>query len=207
MKPSPAFRTAVPFLALAVLLAGPGVAEAQLGVGAGLGFGSLDDIRTQDVEAAYESSTGYHVGVFYNVGRELLSVRPGVFYHRLGEYEFSPEQRLDLSAVEAALDLRFRVFSGSSISPYLLGAPVLTFARSDSDFSDAVEDLSLTADLGAGLEFSRSGSGLTLMPEFRYSIGVTDYLSESFQVGDVTVTPSSDGRRFRKVMLRLNVMF
>ncbi len=192
---------------VAAALAAPGPAQAQLGVGGGLNFNSLDDIEADGARANYERSTGYNAGVFYDFGLGPLNLRPGVFYHRLGRLEFPEGAELDLSAVEVPLDVRFQPLPIPVINPYLLGAPVLTFGRGDGPFSEAVEDVNLTADVGVGLQVSLPGAGLSLMPELRYSMGVTDYLSDSFQVGGTTVRPSSDARRHSKLMLRLNVLF
>lgn len=202
-----ASRTAALLVLVSGALVGTSPAQAQLGIGAGLNFNDFDDIETGSAEAVFEGSTGYHVGVFYDVGLGPLDFRPGVFYHRLGEFEFPDGEELELSAVEVPLDVRFQPVSIPALRPYLLGAPVLSFGRTGSDFSDAVEDLNLTADVGVGVELSLPGSGATLMPEFRYGIAVTDYLSESFQVGDTTIHPASGARRPSKVMLRLNVVF
>jgi hypothetical protein len=203
------FRIAVPALLLAALL---GLGSAQpvqaqgLGIAAGLNFNQLDDIEVGSGSATYDNSTGYHLGIFLELGAGPLSFRPGVFYHQLGRYDFPAGQRLDLSAIEVPLDVRLSLGSGGVIRPYVLGAPVLTLPRTD-DFDDAVQDMTLTADLGVGIELGAPGSGLRFMPELRYSMGVTDYLSEEFQIGDITVTPGDSGRRFSRVMLRLNVIF
>ncbi len=200
-------RTGRYLLFAAAFLAAATPGHAQLGIGAGLNFNSLDDIRTDDGEAAFERSTGYHMGVFYGLGLGPVNLRPGVFYHRVGEFAFPDGQEIDLSAVEIPLDVRINVLTMPVATPYLLGAPVLSFGRTGSDFSDAVEDMNLSADLGIGVELSLPGLGIALMPELRYGIAVTDYLSESFEVGGTTVTPTDGSRRPSKVMLRLNVMF
>ena len=197
------------FLALVSLglIAAQPAAGQGLGISAGANFSSLDDVRSGSVGSTFDRSTGYHVGAFLDLGSGPVSVRPGVYYHDLGRYELSDGQDFDLSAVEAAVDLRFRVVSLPGLRPYALAAPVVTFGRTDAAFDDAVRDLSLTADVGAGVELSLPGTGLVLMPELRYGIGVTDYLSDSFEIGGTTVRPSDDESRLSKLMLRLNVAF
>lgn len=195
-------------LVLAFGLVGARPAGAQgLGVAAGLNFNSMDDIETASADAAFESSTGYHVGAFYELGLGPLAVRPGVVYHRLGTYDFGVPQQMDLSAIEVPLDVKLTVLPLPAVSGYLLGSPVLTFGQTDAEFENAVEDLTMTADLGAGVDISLPGTGLLLSPELRYSIGVTDYLSDSFEVGGTTVQPSDDVQQMSKVMVRLNVAF
>jgi len=202
-------RTAVPGLLVVSLLALGSAEPTQaqgLGVGAGLNFNQLDDIAVGSGFATYDNSTGYHVGLFLDLGGGPLSFRPGIFYHQLGRYNFPAGEQIDLSAIEVPLDVRLSLATGGMLRPYVLGAPVLTFPRTDA-FEDAVKDMTLTADLGVGFELGAPGTGLRFMPELRYSIGVTDYLSEDFQIGDVTVTPADADRRFSRIMLRLNVMF
>lgn len=200
-------RSFVPALAAACILAVAPTAPLQaqgLGISAGGNFNQLDDIDIGDSQATFDNSTGYHLGVFLELGGGPLSLRPGVFYHKFGEYELPGGTEIDLAAIEVPVDIRLALASGGPLRPYILGAPVLTFPRTD-EFDEAVEDITLTADIGAGLELNLGG--LRLLPELRYGIGLTDYLSDSFTIGDVTITPADSDRRASKVMLRLSVMF
>jgi len=191
-------------LAFALMSAVP--TQAQFGIGAGLNFSDLDDIDTSSGNATLDASTGYHFGLFFNIGSGPLSVRPGVFYHHNGTYDFPAGDELKMSAVEVPIDLRFDFAPRSPVSIYLLGGPVITFpSAGEGDFGEAFNDLSLSADIGAGLALGLPGVGLTLMPELRYSMGITDYWSDDFSVGAVTVSPAE--RRTSKWMIRLNVMF
>lgn len=173
----------------------------------GLNFSDQEDINTTSADATFENSTGYHIGLSYEFGSAGLSLRPGVVYQRLGTFDFegATTESFDLNAVEVPIDVRFEPLSAPLLSPYLVGGPVLTFPQGEGDLSDGVEDLSLTADIGGGVEIELGS--LRLLPELRYSIGVTDYLSESFEVGGTTVEPSDDARRAAKVMLRVHVAF
>lgn len=65
----------------------------------------------------------------------------------------------------------------------------------------------MTADIGAGVEIELPGTQLRLLPEVRYSIGITDDLSESFDVGGTTVQPADDALRALKFMIQLHVGF
>lgn len=208
MSAHKAFRTVLSALAVCALLlaAGAGPARAQLGLGAGLNFNDLGDIESGSADATFGNSTGYHVGAFYRIGFGPLDLEPGVFYHRIGDYTLGGTS-FDLNAVEVPVDVQLGLFGVPAVGVYLLGAPVLTFPRAEEGFEDAVQDLSLSADIGFGLEISPPGSGLTLMPEFRYSTSVSSYMGDSFQVGGTTVTPSDDDRNLSKIMLRLNILF
>lgn len=204
MKPHRIVVASAVALAVACLPAAP--LHAQFGIGAGFNFNDLDDIDAGSSRATVEGSTGYHFGVTMNLGSGPLSVRPGVFYHRIGSYDFPGGELLELSAVEVPIDVRLTVVPMGVASIYLLAGPVITFPRS-GDFDQAVKDVSLSADIGAGIGVGVPGMGITLMPELRYSLGVTDYLNDDFQVGGVNVSPIDDERRVSKLMLRLNVMF
>lgn len=189
-------------LALVFLTALP--ARAQLGVAAGLNYNNLKDIDAGGLTK--DNSTGFHFGAFLNLGSETFSVRPGVFYHRIGTYDLPGEEELTLSAVEVPLDFRLSFAPEGLIDAYLLGGPVVTFPRC-KNFDQAVEDWQLTADIGAGLDLDVPGLGIGLQPELRYSLGVTDYFQDDFTVGGVTVMPDDSERRVSKFMLRLNVIF
>lgn len=191
-------------VALAATLMSALPAQAQLGIGAGLNFSDFEDIDSSSGSATLDASSGYHFGVFVNMGSGALSLRPGVFYHRLGTYDFPSGDELELSAIEVPIDVRLTLMPEAPVRPFVLAGPVLTFPRS-GDFDRAVEDMSLSADIGAGLELAMGG--LSLMPEVRYSVGVTNYFTETIEVGSVTVTPTDGERRVGKLMLRLNVMF
>jgi hypothetical protein len=191
--------------ALALTLFAVQPADAQIGVAAGLNFNELDDIEAGSVDATFDNATGYHFGAFLNLGTGGLSLRPGVFYHRIGTYDFPGGDELELSAIEVPVDVRVTFGATSPLALYVLGGPVLTFPR-DDDGVGAMRSTTLTADLGVGLSIGAPG-GPSLQPELRYSVGVTDYLEDEFTVGGATVTPADDTRRLSKLMLRLNVVF
>lgn len=194
------------FVSLVPAAASPLSAQG-LGVMAGLNFSDQGDIDAGSADATFENSTGYHLGVAFEVRLGPLAVRPGALYQRIGTYRFPTGQEMDLSAVEVPLDVRVTVLSSPLVSPYVVAGPVLTFPRGEGALDEAVEELSLTADVGVGAEVSLPGAGFRLLPELRYSIGVTDYLEDSFVIDGSTIQPASDERRMAEVMLRLHVMF
>ena len=75
-----------PLALLALALAVPR-AEAQaapsvdFGVAGGVNFASLSDAGTVDID----NSTGYHVGIYADVGGLFAAVRTGVYYVRAGD--------------------------------------------------------------------------------------------------------------------------
>jgi hypothetical protein len=202
-----AFAPAVA-ICLVLLAGGAGPLHGQgLGIAAGANFADRRDIDVGSASATFHNSTGYHVGIEFEVGSGALALRPGIFYQRLGTYDFPTGEKFDLSAVEVPVDIRLTVLRLPVLRPYLVAGPVLTFPRSNGAFGDAMKSASLTADIGAGVEIALPGTGFLLMPELRYSAGVTDYLKDSFQIGGTTITPSTDSRRLAHVMLRLHLFF
>ena len=193
-------------LAVAATLTSALPAQAQFGIGAGLNFSDFEDIDSSSGSATLDASNGYHFGLFVNLGSGALSLRPGVYYHRLGTYDFPSGDELDLAAIEVPVDVRLTLVPQGPVRPFVIAGPVLTFPRS-GDAESAVEDMSLSADIGAGLDLRLPALPFSLMPELRYSLGVTNYFSDQIQVGGVTVTPDDGERRIGKLMLRLNVMF
>jgi len=85
-------------------------AQAQIGVAAGLNFESAGDIDTDTQEnTTLDNSTGYHVGIVYDLGLGPVSIRPGFFYRKVGQtYEFPnsiEEANAEVSAWEVPVDL------------------------------------------------------------------------------------------------------
>ena len=204
-----ALRTASLTLLLALAMAFAAPAHAQIGIAGGLNFNQLDDISATSADANFENSTGYHIGVFYDLAAGPIAIRPGVFYREVGRYRFSDlpagTEEIDLSAIEVPIDVRWRVLPLPLVKPYLLAGPVITFPQSSSDF-EGTESVNLNADIGVGVEITLPGIGFTLMPELRYGIATSSFLEDNFEVGDIEVDPQDDPR-LNSVMLRLNVKF
>jgi hypothetical protein len=197
-------------LLLAVVMMAASPAKAQVGLTGGLNFNQLDDIEAStNVRANFQNSTGYHIGVFYDLGLGPIAFRPGLIYRQVGTYEFSDlpsgTEEINLNAIEVPLDLRWRILPLPLVKPYLLAGPVLTFPQSEDDF-DSTESLNLNADIGAGVEITLPGIGFTLMPELRYGIATSSFLQDEFEVNGVDVQPQ-DEARLNSIMLRLNVKF
>ena len=196
-------------LLLAVALVAASPARAQIGLTGGLNFNQLDDINATNANANFENSTGYHIGVFYDLGLGPVAIRPAVIYRQVGTYEFNDlplgTEEINLNAIEIPIDLRWRVLPLPLVKPYLLAGPVLTFPQSEDDF-DSTESLNLNADIGAGVEITLPGIGFTLMPELRYGIATSSFLKDEFEIGDTDIQPQ-DEARLNSVMLRLNVKF
>lgn len=197
-----------------LLLAGTAVpAQAQLGVAGGLNFESADDIETSTTNnATLDNSTGYHLGLVYELGLGPATLRPGFFYRRVGTFEFSRdalpqgENRFDVSAWQVPVDLRFTVLPTPLVSPYVLAGPMATFPRGEGDFDDATEEISYSLNVGIGANISLPASSLKIQPELRYEFGASKFIKDDFEIGGTEFTPQ-DAPRFSAFGLRVNVIF
>lgn len=200
-------------LAVVLLGAAASPAQAQLGVTGGLNFASLDDIETStNNNGTLENSSGYHLGVVYELDLGPLAVRPGVRYRRVGEVMFSDEalpggeSQSEISAWEVPVDVRLSILPVPLLNPYLHAGPLATFPRGeDQDFDDAMEDVSYSLNVGAGANISL-GSSLTLQPELSYEFGATRVFEDEFEIGGATFNPREEPA-FSAFSLRLHVLF
>ncbi|MCS3684341.1 outer membrane beta-barrel protein [Salinibacter ruber] len=188
-------------------------AQAQLGVGGGLNFESAGDIETSTTDnATLDNSTGYHVGLVYELGLGPATIRPGFFYRRVGTFEFSRdalpqgETQFDVSAWQVPVDLRFTVLPTPLVSPYVLAGPMATFPRGEGDFGDATEDISYSLNVGVGANISLPAVSLKIQPELRYEFGASKFIKDDFEIGDTSFQPQ-DSPSFSAFGLRVNVIF
>lgn len=182
-------------------------AQAQFGVAGGLNFETAGDIEMSgNNDATFDNSTGYHLGVVYQFGGGGVSLRPGLMYRRIGTYDFSTSGQFDISAWEVPVDLRLAVLPAPLVSPYVLGGAKATFPQGDDEFDDALEDVSYSFNIGAGVDISIPSSSLVLQPEFRYEIGATSFVQDDFEIGGSSFTPQEQPQ-FSAIGLRLNVLF
>ncbi|NND72341.1 MAG: PorT family protein [Rhodothermales bacterium] len=196
----------ISLMALLVIISQP--ASAQLGLSAGMNFEQFSDIETNSFNATFNNATGYHIGVFYDLGAGSFAVRPGVYFRNIQNIEttlLGATESFDLNMIEVPLDLRFRFASGSFLVPYVSAGPVVTFSSSsNTDFDTAINDLYVAANASAGFEFKIAG--IKLFPEFRYGFGITSITpaSEPFSIGNTNFTPVA-GSTVNNYMLRLGL--
>jgi hypothetical protein len=187
-------------------------AQAQLGVAGGLNFESAGDIETNSTDATLDNSTGYHIGLVYELGLGPATLRPGFFYRRVGTFEFSTdalpqgENRFDVSAWQVPVDLRFTVLPTPLVSPYILAGPMATFVRGEDDFDDATEEISYSLNVGVGANISLPAVSLKIQPELRYEFGASKFIKDDFEIGGTEFQPQ-DSPRFSALGVRLNVLF
>lgn len=183
-------------------------AHAQLGVAAGLNFDRLGDISTQSGAANFDNATGYHFGVFFDLGALPIAVRPGVFIRKAGDVDWNVTgvvESFDLTLIEVPIDVRIPLLQAPLLKPYLLGGPVVSFPRSNRDeIQDSFEDFLLSGSIGVGVEVKVPAIGLRLYPEVRYAFGVSRFMKDSFTIGGVSFD-AEDSTRLSAVMVRLGV--
>ena len=198
------------FIAAILIWGLPTSANAQLILAGGLNFESLEDIDTGSTKATVDNATGYHFGLYYNLGAGAFAVRPGVFIRNINRLETSALSLRDnykLNLVDVPVDVRFRVASGSPVVPSVSFGPVVHFANSDNDdFDEALDNLSLSAAVGGGVEFRLPGLGLKLYPEIRYSFGLSGITKD----GEPITIAGQDFRienpsNLNTIMLRLGI--
>jgi len=203
--------TFLAILVAGVVLAGARPAAAQLGVAAGLNFDSFQDLEFGSSSATYDNATGYHAGVFYDIGAGIAAIRLGAFSRDLGEVALTvdgggPEFLFDLNMIDVPVDLRFNLTTTPAVKPYLLVGPVFSFPNTGDDrFTDELKTVAITGSIGAGVAIN--AGGLKLYPEVRYGIGVSRFWEDTLELGEGFTISSQDPQRMNTVMLRLGLGF
>lgn len=195
----PRFRFCIP-LFLSVLLCLPLQGRAQdLGIVAGLNYGSVEDVDFGDAETTYQERSGYHVGIYLDLGLGPFAVRPGVRYIEAGPLFNGLSDALrddqgvgvaegldnfDVNMFVVPVDIRLEL-PFPLVQPYAFGGPEMRFASTSSASSDLADDLrqnELTGNLGVGAQITVPGIGVTLSPEARYTFGLTGLMGETINV-------------------------
>lgn len=197
-------------LLLIIFLIGSDAARAQgIGLSAGANFTELSDIETGDRQATFENATGWHIHLWFDLPLGPVAVRPGVRYMDMGELfdQASIETAVAginedqvVSLIEIPIDVRLRL-GLPIISPYVLAGPVLRFP-SGSDDDNRLESFSLAGGAGIGVELGLGG--IRLFPELKYTFGITRFTQDSYEIGDVTISPDED-QRLNAVMLSVGI--
>ena len=194
-------------LFIAALLWMPSQSMAQLGVAAGLNFDEMSDI-SGDREATFENASGYHVGVFYDIGAGPIGLRIGGYYREIADIEVDLDGlrgAFDLTMIDVPIDLRLNLTATPVIKPYIFGGPVISIPSStDDDYDGALEDFAVSGNVGAGVAIKLGA--LRLYPEFRYAIGVSRFMKDEFEIGNVSFN-SEEAQRQNSIMLRLGIGF
>lgn len=204
----------LPVLAVAAMVL-PSPASAQFGIAAGLNYDDIDDITIDagDLRGSYESASGYHAGIFVDLGGRALAVRLGAFYRDFGDVQLELSDDTGLPAVhdvsitmiEFPAELRVDLMPVSPLSPFLLGGGVFGFPRSeDEDYDASLETMTMAGVVGAGVRLSLGS--IDLMPEFRYGFGLSALTGDEVTIAGETFV-AEDGQKARSVQLRLGLRF
>ncbi len=196
----------------------PGLPPGQVGVSLGGNYETLDDVSGGDTQASFDSALGVHFGITYdqpvsaNEPLSNLSIRPGFFARRAGTYGFPSSLEGDGSEIiqgeeftlwmfEIPIDARYQIpVDTDPVSLYGLLGPQVSIPRASNDFDETLNDASYAINIGVGGEIELPAN-LTLMPEFRYEIGVTDTFKDEFtyRFRDFTIedSPNYGGPQLR----------
>lgn len=187
-------------------------ANAQFGIAAGANFEDLGDLTASDGRASFDQATGYHIGLFFNLGAGRFSVQPGVFMRDFGDVTIVEEGRFrtfSLTSIEIPVDIRIRLLPGRAVAPFVFAGPVVGFATTtDDSFEDVLRDLTISANVGGGIEIDVPSAGITLIPEVRFARSVTRFFEEgtAFDIAGVDFTATEVSAQ-QAVMLRLGLRF
>lgn len=215
-------KTHVLCLGLLATLVGVGLAGSasaqfqRLGVTAGLNFDRLTDISLNNVDASFDSKTGWHVEVWADFSLlGVLTLRPGLRYMEAGQLfeglsEVSATSSLDIAddfdinVVEVPVLLRFG-FPSPVVEPYVLAGPVLRLPINvDNTIDDDLNSLTVAGELGVGLAVPVGG--LTLYPEIAFTFGLSSFTDDEIIIGRATFS-TNDAQHLNTAMLRLGVGF
>lgn len=161
-------------LALFLALAAPSahaqlVPSIDLGVAGGVNFASLDDAGAVDLD----QSTGYHVGVYADVGVLFFSARTGLYYLRAGDVPGAGEGGDDgtVSFVTVPLDFQFQTPT-PFVKAYALIGPEFRFPLDGLDTFDR-QSVNTVANVGLGVKGGLPLFGPSGFLELRYSYDFT----------------------------------
>ncbi len=194
-------------------LAGPASAQiSQIGFTAGLNFDRLTDVSLNNVDANFDSKTGYHIEVWIDLSLlGVLTVRPGLRYidagklfEGLSEIDERAVDDFDITLMELPVLVRFG-FPVPVIKPYILAGPVLRFPVGvDNTIDNDLNSLTLAGELGFGLAIPFAGS--TLYPEIAFTLGLSSFTNDEIIIGFATFS-TNDSQHLNTAMLRLGVGF
>ena len=185
-------------------------AQAQLGIAAGLNYDDLGDLDLGSAETSFDNSSGYHIGLFYDLAVGPLALRPGIYYMDIGDFEDAEDifdEGIDLNLIEVPVDARLRLAPTPLLTPYLMAGPVFRFPNSSTDdFDEALEEINVAGNIGAGLELSLPGIGFRIFPEVRYTFGLSNFTRDEFEIGDQNFEIEND-QRLNTFSIRVGLAF
>lgn len=162
----------------------------KLGVFGGVTFEQLDDIPLQGNAIELQNSTSIHFGASYDQPIGPVHVRPAFVARRLGTYAFPQQEDLgfliegrafDVWSFEVPVDVRYQFDDvGDTVAPYIFAGPTIATYYAEEDFSQALNRVAWSGQIGVGAELDFAGLPLSISPEVQYSFGITDLVEEDF---------------------------
>lgn len=159
--------------------------QAQFGVIGGANFAELSDIQIGNLDATFDRTSGFHLGVFTRFGSPSLGLRLGAIYLDAGEvFEggsvTSPDD-FRLKYLAFPLDLQLGL-----VGPlYILGGPEIQYLVSSGDsgpqFKSELRDWVAKGGAGLGVQLGK------VFLEGRYVFGLTGITGDTISVGGVRV--------------------
>ena len=146
----------------------------SFGVTGGLNFGSLSDAATVDLE----QTTGYHVGVFGDVGFGPIGLRAALLFVRAGNLTTAADvDDATVSFISIPVDFHYGL-GLPLVNPYLLAGPEARLPLGDLADADA-RSIAVALNLGIGAEVS-AFIGPKVFGELRYAFDVTGFFDDGF---------------------------
>ena len=183
---------------------------AQLGVSVGINYSQLSDIDIGSGTSSFENSQGWHAEVWFDLPVGSLALRPGIRYTSAGNiFEFADDANLnfidnfDVNMIEFPVDLRFR-FAMQLTTPFIAVGPVFRFPSASGDDVNGLKTVNVAGGIGVGVELQFGP--VELIPELKYTFGVTRFLSQEFQVNNIQFL-AEERQHLNGVMLRLGIGF
>jgi hypothetical protein len=165
-------RPLVPVLLLALALPASAqvVPTLDLGVAGGVNFASLGDAAGADLDNA----TGYHVGVYADVGAAFVSFRTGLYYLSAGDVEQTSGGGVAADFVTVPLDLHVQTPT-PVMKAYVLAGPEARFPLGDGGTFIDTREVNVAANVGVGVKGGVPLVGPSGFLEVRYSRDVTGF--------------------------------
>ena len=200
-------------ISLALLVCVPTAhAQLRLGILGGANFSSLNEIQTENNLISFDNATAFHAGAFLDISLGPVSLRPAAYYLNAGAIfqsaNFLTENDFDVVYITFPVDVNFALGVGP-IKPYLFAGPefrLLSSADAPVALKDEMKNFTMGASAGLGLELNLPGTGLTLYPHLRYSFGISDFTTRTYEVQGVTIDTGGDSR-VNMWLLSLGVAF
>ncbi|MEM8488021.1 MAG: outer membrane beta-barrel protein [Bacteroidota bacterium] len=186
--------------------------QIQFGVIGGANFASLNEIQANGSLVSFDNATAFHAGAFLDIGLGPLSIRPAAYYLNAGALfkgaSFLSEDAFDVTYVTIPVDINFSIGVGG-FKPYVFAGPefrLLNATDAPLALEEDLQSFTMGASAGLGVAISLPFSGLTFYPHIRYSFGLTDFTSRTYEVQGVSIDTGGDAR-VNVWMLSLGVGF